>query len=253
VKAALEGALSSQNVDGLLGATGKRLKTGLSSVAFQIANDISPTISATVASTESTRARIVELPSILPNVAKTILSATESIAKETVGQIQGDIKDPSRIKQRVEEQQRALVRALSNENDLKGPRYEVLGETGSYEVRSYPSYTVVSTRPRGVLYQRPAVQRRRLQPARELHLRFEQREEGPGDDDAGGDHEGGRHEVLFGRGGGCQLPGAGRLGRCDAERGSGWRYGGGRGGLCGGEGKLVARKPHTAPPLLTSV
>lgn len=73
--------------------------------------------------------------------------------------LQGDLRDPSRIPQRLSQQTSTVVQEASNvlretPAGLAEPKYTIVSQTSQYEIRDYPAYKVVRTNmaPAGEVY-----------------------------------------------------------------------------------------------------
>lgn len=147
----LQSALKERKIDGLLTPTGKKLQDGTRAVARQITTDIIPTIAA-AASSNKAPANLVpeELPNLVPKIGSRILDALSNQAKKQLETIQGDLADPTRIRERISKQTADLATEAKNvfletPEGLEGPKYTVVSESDGYEIRHYEGYNVAST------------------------------------------------------------------------------------------------------------
>lgn len=144
-------AVLPKQIDGLLTPTGKKLQDGTRAVARQITTDIIPTIAA-AASSNKAPANLVpeELPNLVPKIGSRILDALSNQAKKQLETIQGDLADPTRIRERISKQTADLATEAKNvfletPEGLEGPKYTVVSESDGYEIRHYEGYNVAST------------------------------------------------------------------------------------------------------------
>jgi len=147
----VQSALKDKKIDGLLTPTGKKLQDGTRAVARQITTDIIPTIAA-AASSNKAPANLVpeELPNLVPKIGSRILDAVSNQAKKQLETIQGDLADPTRIRERISKQTADLATEAKNvfletPEGLEGPKYTVVSESDGYEIRHYEGYNVAST------------------------------------------------------------------------------------------------------------
>jgi len=139
-------AVRDQKIDPLLTPNGRKLQEGTQAVARQITNDILPGIAATAASPRPP----ADLPTLVPKVGSKILSAISNQARRNLELLQGDLRDPSRIPQRLQEQTSTLANEAANiwrdtPENLVGPPYKVISTGEGYEIREYEGYQVAST------------------------------------------------------------------------------------------------------------
>jgi len=147
-------ALSSRNIDPILTPTGKKLQEGTRAVAKQITMDILPGIAEIASQTTSNRDKINsivnELPSLVPKVGERVLDAMRTTTKRNFETLQGDLADPRRIPDRLNQQRadiEAEVRNIFRDTPvgLEEPKYKVVGEGQGYEIREYEAYSAAAT------------------------------------------------------------------------------------------------------------
>jgi anion-transporting ArsA/GET3 family ATPase len=86
----------------------------------------------------------------VPKIGSRILNAISNQAKKNLEELQEDIKDPTRIPQRLVQLPQDFAKEAKNvfletPQGYKGPSYSVLLEGEGYEIREYAGYTVAST------------------------------------------------------------------------------------------------------------
>lgn len=131
-------------IDPLLTPTGKRLQDGTRAVARQLTTDILPSLAQVARSPPPPDLQAV------PKIGSRILNAISNQAKKNFEELQEDIKDPTRIPQRLVQLPEELAKEAKNvfletPQGYKGPSYTVLVEGEGYEIREYEGYTVAST------------------------------------------------------------------------------------------------------------
>ena len=145
IRDSVNSALSEGKIDSLLTPTGKKLQAGTRAVARQITSDIIPN----VLDNPLTPPPLPDID-LLPKIGSRVLNALSNQAKKTFDDFQGDLADPSRIPQRLNQQSQDFVQEAKNifletPEGLQGPAYTVVAEKGGYEIRDYEGYTVAST------------------------------------------------------------------------------------------------------------
>mmetsp|Transcript_5710 Transcript_5710/g.8096 ORF Transcript_5710/g.8096 Transcript_5710/m.8096 type:complete len:456 (+) Transcript_5710:95-1462(+) len=146
IRESVQAAVRDQKIDPLLTPKQRKLQEGTQAVARQITNDILPGIAATAASPRPP----ADLPTLVPKVGSKILSAISNQARRNLELLQGDLRDPSRIPQRLQEQTSSLANEAANiwrdtPENLDGPPYKVISVGEGYEIREYEGYSVAST------------------------------------------------------------------------------------------------------------
>ena len=121
-------AISDRDVDSLMTDGTKDLIDGTNAVAFQLRNDIIPTLS----------------KPIPPPSADTLSTAVPKAASQIFNAVQAQVdnlKGGGDVVGKVREGMELIEKSMRS----TGPPYEVLKSTEHYEVRSYPPYVVAAT------------------------------------------------------------------------------------------------------------
>lgn len=154
-------ALTTRKLDPLLTPNQKKLQDGTRAVVRQLTNDILPQIDVTSFQRRSTSsAQQRQTPSLVfppppPNIEKIgtrLFSAVTNQIQKNIEELQDDLTDPmNKIPKRLEKQRDEVLQEARNvflekPEGLEEPPYTVLQTTDLYEIRSYESYTVASTR-----------------------------------------------------------------------------------------------------------
>jgi len=124
--------------------TGRKLQDGTRAVARQLTTDILPTLA------EVARSRPPPDLQAVPKIGSRILNALSSQAKKNLEQLEQDIRNPSRIPQRLTQQTEDFAKEAKNvfletPEGLTGPEYTVVKKGEGYEIRDYVGYQVAST------------------------------------------------------------------------------------------------------------
>jgi hypothetical protein len=136
-------ALTQRKIDPLLTPTGKKLQDGTRAVARQLTNDILPGV--------LEAPPLMPNPDLLPRIGSRIFTAISNQAKKALDEFQNDLRDPSRIPERLTRQSQEFAQEARNifletPEGLQGPKFKVVAERDGYEIRDYEGYTVASTR-----------------------------------------------------------------------------------------------------------
>lgn len=86
----------------------------------------------------------------MPKIGSRILEAISNQAMKTLSQVEQDLRDPTRIPQRISQQTTELAKEAKNifletPQGLMGPEYTLVAKKEGYEIRNYAGYQVAST------------------------------------------------------------------------------------------------------------
>jgi hypothetical protein len=86
----------------------------------------------------------------VPKIGSRILNAISNQAKKNFEELQEDIKDPTRIPQKLSDLEKELTKEAKNiflgtPEGYQGPSYTVVSQEEGYEIRDYQGYSVAST------------------------------------------------------------------------------------------------------------
>jgi hypothetical protein len=145
-------------IDLLLTPTQRKLQAGTRAVARQLTNDILPFLANSrrrrcqaVSSGDSTlRFPAPPSPDDFSRIGNRVFNALNNQMRKNLDTLQSDLADPTRIPKLISQQTEDLVKKADNVFSetpvgLKEPKYTVVSQTESYEIRDYKGYTVAST------------------------------------------------------------------------------------------------------------
>lgn len=144
IRQSVTDALRERNIDPLLTPKGKKLQDGTRAVARQLTTDILPSLAQAARSPPPSSFESV------PKIGSRILEAISNQANQVLTQLEQDIRDPTRIPRRIEEQTKSVAKEMQNvfletPEGLVGPNYTVVSQNSGYEIRDYDGYQVATT------------------------------------------------------------------------------------------------------------
>lgn len=146
-------ALRERKIDPILTPTGKKLQDGTRAVARQITMDLLPALAESLrdpSSQQQQRKMADEIPTVVPKIGGRIFDALSSQAMKQFELLQGDLRDPARIPERITKQTNDVLAEARNvfletPEGLAEPYYRVVTRGEGYEIREYEGYTAAAT------------------------------------------------------------------------------------------------------------
>lgn len=133
--------------------TGKKWQDGTRAVARQLTSDILPGLRSTSGGRPTPFSTILSpppRPQDLTKAGSRVLTFLQKNFQENLETLQTDLRDPTRIPARVQQQTESLVKEAQNvfsetPAGLKEPAYTTVMVEKDYEIRDYEGYTVATT------------------------------------------------------------------------------------------------------------